>query len=227
MKKLLTILLCLGLCGCASFYASRYPNDEYSPTSPDSIPVYNNYPPVPYEIIGEVGGNGAPLSSWQGMGKRLREYAAQMGGDAVVIAEQATPYVGTYTTPTTVDTTSSAYGTANTTWSGSAQVYGNNIYGQASGDTYGQAYGQSHTTINPGTSTPMYGKEVKAYVIKYKQSDNTANENENLETQDSKSQGIEDKLKTINKLLTDGFITKDDYEIRKQKLLNDYTSKGT
>jgi hypothetical protein len=217
MKRLLLLLLCLGLAGCASFYASRYPNDDYPATSPESIPIYNNYPPVPYEIIGEVGGNGAPASSWQGMGKRIREYAAQMGGDAVVIAEQATPYVGTYTTPTTVNTTSSAYGSGTF----NANIYGNNIYG----NSYGQAWGQSHTVINPGSSIPMYGKSVKAYVIKYKQSDNNTNADENVATQVNNGEGIEDKLKTLNKLLTDGFITKDEYEIRKQKLLSEYTSK--
>ena len=36
---------------------------------------------------------------------------------------------------------------------------------------------------------------------------------------------LEDKLKTLNKLLADGLITKNDFEARKKKLLDEYTSK--
>lgn len=36
---------------------------------------------------------------------------------------------------------------------------------------------------------------------------------------------LEQKLKTINKLLTDGLITKSEFDEQKKKLLNDYTSK--
>ncbi len=155
--------------GCANFYSSRYPNSNYSPTIAEAIPIYNNFPPTPYEVIGEVGAEGAPASSWSGIVKRMREYAAQIGGDAIVIQNQATPYVGTYNTPTTVDTTSTVHGSAYTNVQGSAYSSGNYIYGQAHGQTYGQAYGQSHTTINPGTSIPMYGKSVKALIIKFKE----------------------------------------------------------
>jgi hypothetical protein len=153
--------------GCASFYCSRYPNNNYPPTVAENIPIYNNYPPTPYEIIGEVGGDGAPASSWGGIGKKMREYAAGIGGDAIVIQSQATPYIGSINTPTTISTTSSTYGSANTAITGSAQIVGNNIYGQASGQTYGRVYGQSETVIHPGSSTPMFGKSVRAFVIKF------------------------------------------------------------
>jgi hypothetical protein len=36
---------------------------------------------------------------------------------------------------------------------------------------------------------------------------------------------VEDKLKTLNKLLADGLITQKEFDDQKQKLLNDYTSK--
>jgi len=148
------------------------------PTIAGNIPIYNNYPPNDYEVIGELGAGGAPLSSWNGIGKRLREYAAQIGGDAIVIQSQETPYVGTYNTPTTVNTNSSVYGSAQTSVQGSAYGSGNYIYGQAQGQTYGQAYGQSQTTIYPGSSIPMYGKSVRAVVIKFKSNlDNVTEEN--------------------------------------------------
>jgi len=139
------------LAGCANFYCSRYPNCNYAPTVAANIPIYNNFPPTPYEVIGEVGGNGAPASSWSGMGKRMREYAAQIGGDAIVLQSQETPYTGTYNTPATAATTSTAYGSA----------YGSGNY------VYGQAYGESQTVYNPGVNIPMYGKSVRAVVIKF------------------------------------------------------------
>lgn len=36
---------------------------------------------------------------------------------------------------------------------------------------------------------------------------------------------LEAKLKTLNKLLADGLITKDEFDVQKNKLLNDYTNK--
>ena len=159
MKKIILILLAaLVLSGCASFYASRYPGNNYAPTIAANIPIYNNFPPQSYEVIGEVGGGGAPMSSWAGMGKRIREEAAKMGGDAIVIQQVDTPYVGTYNTPSTSTTNSSAYGS----------VYGNRNYAT------GQVYGQSQTTYYPGSSIPMYGKSVKAVVIKFKTAASTA-----------------------------------------------------
>lgn len=160
MKKIIILLfVVVFLTGCASFYCSRYPNNTYSPTVADNIPIYNNFPPSAYEVIGEVGANGAPASSWGGIGKRMREYAAQIGGDAIVIQDQATPYAGTYSTPGHSTTSSSAYGSAY----GSAQIYGNSAYGQAQGS----AYGTSQTTYYPGQNIPMFGKSVKGAVIKF------------------------------------------------------------
>lgn len=156
MKKNLLIpaffIFILFIIGCASFYANRYPGHYYAPTIAENIPIYNNFPPQPYEVIGEVGGSGAPASSWTGMGKRLREEAAKMGGDALVMAGQDRPYVGTYHSPGYSQTTGSAYGTADS-------------YG---GYTDVRVYGQSQTTYYPGTSTAMYGKRIRAVVIKFK-----------------------------------------------------------
>ncbi|MFA5125340.1 MAG: hypothetical protein WC473_06010 [Patescibacteria group bacterium] len=169
MKRLICLFaIAIFMSGCASFYCSKYPNCNYAATSAETIPIYNNFPPTPYEVIGEVGGDGAPASSWSGMGKRMREYAAQIGGDAIVIQSQETPYRGTYNTPTTVSTTSSVYGSATTSTYGSAYRSGNYVYGQSRGQIYGRAHGQSRTTINPGTSIPIYGKSVRAAVIKFK-----------------------------------------------------------
>ena len=47
------------------------------------------------------------------------------------------------------------------------------------------------------------------------------NEKINIQSGDA----LESKIKDLNKLLSDGFITKSDFEEQKKKLLNDYTSK--
>jgi hypothetical protein len=39
------------------------------------------------------------------------------------------------------------------------------------------------------------------------------------------AEGLESKIKTLNKLLTDGLITKDDFDAKKKALLDNYTSK--
>ena len=41
----------------------------------------------------------------------------------------------------------------------------------------------------------------------------------------SVKEDVENKIKTLNKLLSDGLITKSDFEEQKKKLLNDYTNK--
>lgn len=43
--------------------------------------------------------------------------------------------------------------------------------------------------------------------------------------QQTNSESLEDKLKNLNKLLTDGLITKDDFEKQKKVLIDNYTSK--
>ena len=48
---------------------------------------------------------------------------------------------------------------------------------------------------------------------------------EKINVQTGDSGGLEKKLKTLNKLLSDGLITKSEFNEQKKKLLNDYTNK--
>ena len=48
---------------------------------------------------------------------------------------------------------------------------------------------------------------------------------EKIKIQTENNGELENKLKTLNKLLSDGLITKSEFEEQKKKLLNDYTSK--
>ena len=49
--------------------------------------------------------------------------------------------------------------------------------------------------------------------------------NEKINVQTNNNDELTNKLKTLNKLLTDGLITKNEFDEQKKKLLNDYTSK--
>ena len=69
-------------------------------------------PTMPFEVIGEVTGSGAPAASWGRVEGSMRKKAAAIGGDAVVLISKREPYAGTYTTPS----------------SGNVFVYGNYIY---------------------------------------------------------------------------------------------------
>lgn len=48
---------------------------------------------------------------------------------------------------------------------------------------------------------------------------------EKISVETENNEELANKLKTLNKLLTDGLITKNEFDEQKKKLLNDYTSK--
>lgn len=48
---------------------------------------------------------------------------------------------------------------------------------------------------------------------------------EKINVKTENNEELANKLKTLNKLLTDGLITKNEFDEQKKKLLNDYTSK--
>lgn len=76
----------------------------------------------------------------------------EVGGDAVIILDQAREFVGTYT-----------HGTATARTTGSASVYGNSVYGRSSTTASGSGFG---VAIN--------NKITKLLVVKYVSSDGTS-----------------------------------------------------
>lgn len=103
MATLILVVLVALLCvGCASASSVRYPVASYTPTSPDSIPIYYNFPPVQYEVIGEVKYDGAPAARWSGAEKLMRAEAAKIGGDAIVIQEKEQPLRGALLSGSTI-----------------------------------------------------------------------------------------------------------------------------
>ena len=144
MKKIICLfVLTVVMCGCATFSSQKYPiKESYPPTNPEDIAIFKFFPPVAYKPIGEVETKASPASKWSSLHRKLKEEAAKMGGDAIVIQE-GKEFSGIYTAPGSSTTTGSAYG------SGSA------------------VYGSSQTTYYPGPSVPMMKKRIIGVVIKY------------------------------------------------------------
>lgn len=170
------ILLCTG---CATASVIRYPNAFYGPTNPAEVGVYYNFPPMQYQVVGEIAYNGAPAASWGGAGKLLQQEASKIGGDAVVIQVQDAPFVGSYVQPGQL--TGSTYGIvhANTLGSSMYNTYGGTTYGSYTGNTYGSYNGSSNYQYTPPTVTNYYGKYIRGIVIKFSRG-NQVVENPNL-----------------------------------------------
>jgi hypothetical protein len=168
MKKLLSVLLCLGLAGCATApLVSLNPGAEV-------VRVAKADPSDNYQEVGPVSGydgSGCGYYGYCGSYERaminLKNRANKMGADYVQIFTITEPHLD-----------SDCY---------------NNIY-----KISGTAYKKVRDLPSP---TPIV---------------NQTTGNNDL---------IEDKLKTLNKLLADGLIKQKEFDEQKQKLLDDYTSK--
>lgn len=114
-KKLRLVFLFIFLAvliNCVSSRIAKYPGFNYPPTNPDKIQIFNLPPTVPFEIIGEVEGEGGKLFSYKIALSNMRKKAASIGGDAIVLISRREKYLGTYTTPSKAN----------------AFIYGNYIY---------------------------------------------------------------------------------------------------
>jgi hypothetical protein len=157
-RKIFLLAVCVILTGCATASVARYPNAQnIPPTNPANVSVYTNFPPVQYEIIGEIEGSGDQFASWDMVSDEMRKKAAEIGGDAVVIQVRDTPFVGAINRPGTIQ--GNTYGHVNSPY---GNYGGSGIYQSTSNYTY-----------TPPSSTPMYGKYARGVVIKYKNSGNT------------------------------------------------------
>jgi len=112
LKLSLISLVILSLIYCASARVTPYPKLNYTPTKPKEVLIYYMPPTVEFEIIGEIEGAGAALASWNTVRNVMKKAAASIGGDAIIIVDKKTPYVGTYRTPDTAN----------------AFIYGNYVY---------------------------------------------------------------------------------------------------
>lgn len=89
MKKYfcLSVIVSLSIIGCISSRITPHPGVFYLPTQPETVQVFQFAPSIPFEIIGEVEVNGAAAASWSRIEGRLKEEAAKIGGDGVIISK--------------------------------------------------------------------------------------------------------------------------------------------
>jgi len=91
--------------------------------------------------------------------------AAEIGGDAVVIIVQDTLFAGTVYKPGSVKGNTSTHGTSDGFLN--ANSSGGNLYGDYTGSA--NTSSTSNYTITPPTSTPIYKKHAKGFIIKFNQ----------------------------------------------------------
>ena len=94
LKMTFSIVAALSLfLGCTTTSEKYYGNPEYSKTDPKNIEFLIDYPSRPYTEIGEIKGKGAALyTNDKDVKDAIRETAAEMGADAVVLRGKAVKY---------------------------------------------------------------------------------------------------------------------------------------
>jgi hypothetical protein len=148
MKHLtLVIVASILLSGCVRAKGVAYPYAAYAPTDPAKVVIYETIPPVPMEVIGEVSAEGAPAASWERVAEYVKEDAAKLGGDAVILLVADQPFAGVYYLPG--QTTATTSGTL-TTWGAGGTYTGTTTY-----------------TTTPGFATALYRKRLRGVIVRY------------------------------------------------------------
>lgn len=91
MSGLARLALSLLLIGCAAFRSVHYGKEYAEPTLSKNIELVSQEPSQKYTRLGEVVVFGVTESNRFYMLKELKEMAAEMGGDAIILQERAFP----------------------------------------------------------------------------------------------------------------------------------------
>jgi hypothetical protein len=77
------------LVGCAAVNLSKNPDYSFRPTSAENVAVYNEMQPVkPYVIIGKISAVPDNVISQESLYRELKEYAASIGGEGIIIGDE-------------------------------------------------------------------------------------------------------------------------------------------
>lgn len=102
LEIIVAMVVALYVVGCASGEATRTSATHYAPTAPSSVEVLFEKPTRTYEVIGFVSGKGANMSSQSDVFEAMRNEAAKIGADAIIMRsdiEEQTAYTGNPTLP--------------------------------------------------------------------------------------------------------------------------------
>ncbi|MDD2654716.1 MAG: hypothetical protein PHI86_06405 [Candidatus Omnitrophica bacterium] len=87
-KAFYLIFICMFLVGCTTFGSEKYTDTVYPATSPENVKVFYEQPPVEFVKIGEVIADTGNTSIHSHVIDRLKDMAAQMGADAIILREE-------------------------------------------------------------------------------------------------------------------------------------------
>jgi hypothetical protein len=92
----LTALICIALLqtACIQGDKMRMGPNSYAPTNPESVAVLWEAPNRSYEEIGIVSAQGGMGASDTGMIRKLRQAAADLGADAVIVMREGSTPIG-------------------------------------------------------------------------------------------------------------------------------------
>ena len=94
MRKIMFLLLCLGLFGCVNTSFVKYDATIYELTNPETIKIFTFDPPQKHIRIGEIYLAGRVTWGSEIFAKTVKRMAAEMGGDAVVLPPGMLPATG-------------------------------------------------------------------------------------------------------------------------------------
>ncbi|MBM3248531.1 MAG: hypothetical protein FJZ10_03825 [Candidatus Omnitrophica bacterium] len=87
-KQVIIISICIFLAGCTTFGSAKYTDTVYPITNPQEVKVFFEEPPVGFVKIGEVTADTANASIHSHVIDRLKEMAAGMGADAIILRKE-------------------------------------------------------------------------------------------------------------------------------------------
>jgi hypothetical protein len=151
--------------GCAVARFKPYVGAQQNwPTAPGAfvenkyaVPAYFSPPPRPYNVLGYLDATTAPIRR-KGVVAFAARRAKEVGGDAIVVLQEDSEYVGTYSS-----------GSAYTTGAVTGSYAGRTTYGPGYASTTGNIYGRGYATTSASSfSVPMFAGKASVLIIKFK-----------------------------------------------------------
>ncbi|MDD5614468.1 MAG: hypothetical protein PHQ54_05305 [Candidatus Omnitrophica bacterium] len=93
MRKVFTVIVLVSILsfGCAAYKSVHFGQDHYLPKEASDIGVFSSVPDKLYAELGEIAVFGVTSTNRDYMLNRLKEMAADMGGDAIILKDSDIP----------------------------------------------------------------------------------------------------------------------------------------
>jgi len=97
VKLLMAALICSLLIGCATGEATRTSTTQYAATDPKKVDILLEKPERAYEVVGFVSAKGGQMLSQSDIFEKMKEEAATLGANAVLIRSDVQEDVNYFT----------------------------------------------------------------------------------------------------------------------------------